>query len=763
MNNHRNFDKSRSSGFSGQQNRGYQKGGSFGRDNRPTEPEKKPEALIPLPRSIREKASQLTHPGLALDKYAKTLDSLGEELSSNVKQERQKENLKSMIKISHEQDEPRNAWQAFHARQSKVWQALGCQTFQMETISGLSLHLARASALENAGICLHNLYGFPIIPGSGLKGLTRSWATQTGIDADKIRKVFGSSADVKAGLSENAGCIVFYDAIPATWPGLSVDIVNNHHSGYYSSEGNEAPGDWENPVPVYFLTVNSGSQFVFALGKARAQVSDDLLKEVTGWLQAALSWSGAGAKTNAGYGLFKSLGSAESPEPSHRAVFTTTLELVSPAFLAGAMQNGEDCDLRPATLRGMLRWWWRTLHSGYLSSKDLYTWESKIFGSAAEGGALQIRIERLNEPEIYPYDKQYLVNNFPSTGDKKTTQGLWYHSFGMDEKSGPRYFVSPGAKWTITLLARQTETIAAKDVLEQAKSALHLLCYYGAVGAKQKKGWGSFADLPGFDLLALKATANAFRSKTGYSNQFNPELAESPSLEQIVEPLNIETNWTNTFWALHQIGMAAQAFSREYWHSLEKKALGLPRNIKPLGKDSQGRPQFKGQFKSEYKLNRHSSPTQFHLACGSDGKLTLRAIFFVSPRLPDAKTSRAFLKEYRDFLAKKLNALLPQEQKNARPNPNKRYQRRSQNTALTSTQSSKSSAVPAQNLKPGERVKAVLLSEKTKKGGWKAKHLASGLSGVITNSGDVTGNAGDEIELIVNTVTPAVNFRWPRN
>ena len=47
--------------------------------------------------------------------------------------------------------------------------------------------------------------------------------------------------------------------------------------------------------------------------------------------------------------------------------------------------------------------------------------------------------------------------------------------------------------------------------------------------------------------------------------------------------------------------------------------------------------------------------------------------------------------------------------------------------------------------KPGEKVEAQLLDEKTRRGGWKAKHVPSGMIGPIQNSGDVPAdrNPGD--------------------
>jgi len=66
--------------------------------------------------------------------------------------------------------------------------------------------------------------------------------------------------------------------------------------------------------------------------------------------------------------------------------------------------------------------------------------------------------------------------------------------------------------------------------------------------------------------------------------------------------------------------------------------------------------------------------------------------------------------------------------------------------------------------KPGDRVEAQLLEERTKKGGWRALHAPSGLSGPIQNSGDVPSDrkAGDTVELIVASATErGLDFRYP--
>lgn len=64
----------------------------------------------------------------------------------------------------------------------------------------------------------------------------------------------------------------------------------------------------------------------------------------------------------------------------------------------------------------------------------------------------------------------------------------------------------------------------------------------------------------------------------------------------------------------------------------------------------------------------------------------------------------------------------------------------------------------------GEQVTAELLAEPTKKKGWRAKHLESGLAGPIHNTGDVPADKtpGDKITLIVASVNPTqIAFRFP--
>jgi len=64
----------------------------------------------------------------------------------------------------------------------------------------------------------------------------------------------------------------------------------------------------------------------------------------------------------------------------------------------------------------------------------------------------------------------------------------------------------------------------------------------------------------------------------------------------------------------------------------------------------------------------------------------------------------------------------------------------------------------------GDRVEAVLLPEKTRKDGWKARHEPTNLSGPIHNSADVPADKkpGDRLTLIVASANPReIAFRYP--
>ncbi|RME75173.1 MAG: type III-B CRISPR module RAMP protein Cmr6, partial [Planctomycetota bacterium] len=275
-----------------------------------------PRATSTLPRSTFQLISATEvadrHPGLQLDKYFR---------AAKYDQEEQHAALDAVVNSGQALRRPfETEWLP---RQRWMLEAIGALTFEATTASRLTLHLARANALENAGLCLHPIYGFPYLPGSGLKGLASAYAETIWLpeqkDATEARRqiadVFGWAPNAEGARKSrvtkdepaHAGTVVFHDAWPTSWPVLQVDITNNHHPDYYMYSGSgdgPPPADWDSPNPVYLLTVAPGTNFLFALSKSSPGVPDELIGLARSWLENALVELGAGARTAAGYGYF---------------------------------------------------------------------------------------------------------------------------------------------------------------------------------------------------------------------------------------------------------------------------------------------------------------------------------------------------------------------------------------------------------------------------------------------------------------------------
>ncbi|MCR4413890.1 MAG: type III-B CRISPR module RAMP protein Cmr6, partial [Thermoguttaceae bacterium] len=601
------------------------------------------------------------HTGLALDKF----------IYRSADQSFVKHALLKVVGVNHERApntqwflDLRNRWMATTNQRENS--ALRCTT-----IGPLTLHLARASAMENAGICLHPIYGFAYLPGSGLKGMARAYAETVWLPTQpdqkqawrQIEDVFGwasnpdrlkqmkdpnhpaqvrrqhdddpCSPEIKA----SSGNIVFHDAWPECWPQLIVDIVNNHHREYYRArpdDNDHPPGDWENPEPVYFLAVKPGTTFNFPLAKRRSDVANELLDLARQWLLGALCHLGAGAKTASGYGAFEPAAevpptvqsalkatwqAAQSGPSLKRAVFETTLELVTPAFLAGPNQQADDCDLRPATLRGLLRWWWRTLHAACVDVKTLRALEVAVWGDTESGGPVRITVQRDHQSplpipvlgkcvkkdkknrDVLRPDQDFMDRmKLERPPNSQTTPGFLYLSYGMDEmpagKPGERkqrFMIPPGAKWHIQLAARDgyyrapgsnpkaaPVRLPAPLILRQAQAALWLLSHYGGVGSKGRNGFGSLAQIGESDdehkRAEFERVAADFRQKCG-AKESQQAHAEIASLKDVLPILSIPTPWKSYWFVLDQLGYSIQAFAQKHKRNWIKEALGLPRKI----------------------------------------------------------------------------------------------------------------------------------------------------------------------------------------
>ncbi len=263
--------------------------------------QQQPQETYPLPQDTRalaeSRAGRCLNYGLRTEKLL-LCDAQTWELT---KQAKERQGVRAF-----NQDDLRRIISAHKAR----WEAMlndyrergyEVKSFRMRAASPsrVVVGLGAESVLETS-IRLHRIYGFPIIPGSALKGLARSYAElvegKNETDAT-FAAVFGKSPP-----DASAGKVIFFDAVPAnpTNLKLDLDVMNPHYSQYYQG-GNTPPADYLNPVPVFFLAIAPGSEFLFAVASKDAV----LAQQAQTWLQAGLREMGIGAKTTAGYGYWR--------------------------------------------------------------------------------------------------------------------------------------------------------------------------------------------------------------------------------------------------------------------------------------------------------------------------------------------------------------------------------------------------------------------------------------------------------------------------
>ncbi len=253
-------------------------------------------------RKYLEKVSMqnTTNTGLWLDKFIKDQEKATQD----------KENAKTTLVKEVARIPVSEAYKEFYKRWKKTLEQMqmpeGVETkmYIAKVLGRMAVGLGSGSVLETS-IKLHHTYGVPYIPGSALKGLTASYATQyLGNDWKKntppayYETLFGFSNE--EGKEQAAGYVTFFDAlyIPGKDQPLHPDIITVHHPEYYKNESEKAPTDWDETNPIPFLSATG--KYLLVLSGPPNWV-DTAFKI----LRLALKEMGVGAKTSSGYGLME--------------------------------------------------------------------------------------------------------------------------------------------------------------------------------------------------------------------------------------------------------------------------------------------------------------------------------------------------------------------------------------------------------------------------------------------------------------------------
>lgn len=229
------------------------------------------------------------------------------------------------------------------------------------------------------------------------------------------------------------------------------------------------------------------------------------------------------------------------------------MKLVSPAFVGGADQS--KAELRVASLRGLLRFWWRATQPP-MNIQQLRDEENKLFGSTDTGQSSFLA--RITEDESRLLPTGTSVNN-----------GVGYLGYGIAEyktRQGVqtvRGALDAGGEFTLQLLFKKGSEERKDELLD----SLWCLTHLGGMGSRSRRGFGSMvvasvegADFPGLprspEELKERIEEKLHNLRVGDRERLPDYTALSRHTVVVVWPLRA-TSWQQ---ALNNVGRELGAF-----------------------------------------------------------------------------------------------------------------------------------------------------------------------------------------------------------
>ncbi|NLL57647.1 MAG: type III-B CRISPR module RAMP protein Cmr1 [Firmicutes bacterium] len=156
-----------------------------------------------------------------------------------------------------------------------------------------------------------------------------------------------------------------------------------------------------------------------------------------------------------------------------------TYYVATPLFLGGA-DNKKIAEIRPPSLKGLLRFWFRATSWPQLGAIDeVWREEQELFGSTNGQGKFLLSVTKrqgLDEVE---------------SKERWRREGLAYLGYGaVDKGITVRPYLRQGGRFTVTLIFKEDVSAQQIDFLTQSIKALGL---FGGAGARSRKGFGSLS------------------------------------------------------------------------------------------------------------------------------------------------------------------------------------------------------------------------------------------------------------------------------
>jgi|GEM_PF-3314246 len=304
-----------------------------------------------------------------------------------------------------------------------------------------------------------------------------------------------------------------------------------------------------------------------------------------------------------------------------------TCEWITPALWGGANPKAEP-EIRSASIKGLLRYWWRVFIQGcrFLSSPELAKREAALFGTTESASPFVVRAYPIGEAKSVSVDLQKGAIREPA-----------YFLFPFRQQE--RQAWKDGGKFRVEILPRPGAKLSPQD-WKEIQASFWLLAHLGGIGTRSRRGFGSFEIQEGSFPEAkvqpkikahspknyLDELRKALQNLRGNCPNIKNNLQQLPDSPMLHFPYVFLAIWKTPHksWekALKEVAQAMQDYCKKL-SPLEKRAgFGLPR-----GKNRR----------------RRASPLWLRVIRLGKNQYTVQALLLKSHISPDYKTES---KEY---------------------------------------------------------------------------------------------------------------------
>jgi len=169
-------------------------------------------------------------------------------------------------------------------------------------------------------------------------------------------------------------------------------------------------------------------------------------------------------------------------------------EIVTPMFIGGGDKH-EEPEIRPPSIKGALRFWWRALQWGSClkqaegnadkALQALHEQEAELFGAAFKDNQYGQGLCTLKLKNVIP---KGVEENWPISNNNS---GSGYLGYGLDKTTDEahRKAISQG-KFAVCLMLKKG---VSTEQIQQLKNTLIIWGLLGGIGSRARRGFGSVA------------------------------------------------------------------------------------------------------------------------------------------------------------------------------------------------------------------------------------------------------------------------------